>query len=119
MRILLITLLLIPLVCLGNPNSYTCFFTSFSNKEGLHKTTDNRPYIIKINGGNAVFGTEGDKYEFKVVFNKYNISMYQVTPAGNLNSITIDKNMKIVYSRNTTILGKLSPSQYYGSCKNH
>jgi hypothetical protein len=44
------------------------------------------------------------------------ISYIEITGTGNVMTTTIDINGESVHSRNTTILGELVPSQYYGTC---
>lgn len=44
------------------------------------------------------------------------ISFIEITNSGNVNTTTIDKNLKSVHSRNVVLFGELTPSQYYGTC---
>lgn len=44
------------------------------------------------------------------------ISFIQQTDTGNIMTTTITSDMKSVHSRNSVMLGKLIPSQYYGEC---
>ena len=97
--------------------TFECIFTNFSDQKGNHKETlkltflidkeAEKSYIIGNNGSNPV-----------AHFDRGNgISFVEVTGLGNSMSTTIDTKMNAVHSRNSVgILGKLLPSQYYGSC---
>jgi hypothetical protein len=97
--------------------TYKCYFTNFSNPKGNHKENLNFTFIT--NGSDTAY-VKGNFSKQEVVYiDKGNGKTFvEVTNMGNVMVTTIDKNMKAVHSRNSVgILGKLIPSQFYGTCE--
>jgi hypothetical protein len=65
-----------------------------------------KSYLLGNNGSSEVYRFDSDDQ----------LSFLEVTGTLNIMSTTIDSNMDSVHSRNSVILGKLIPSQYYGKC---
>jgi hypothetical protein len=68
---------------------------------------------------NEAFLNDGDGvYPLRLVYksNLVRAALVQVTPIGNVNSLTISHDLKVVYSRNKMFGDALKPSQYYGTC---
>lgn len=97
--------------------TYECLYSHYSNKEGLHDAEKgfkltfvideeaNKSYMVGNNGSSEVKYIDGAGTVF-----------VEITQVGNIMTTAIDAEMNSVHSRNSIILGKLLPSQYYGQC---
>lgn len=117
---LLLTPLLAPVIAQAKSVAYVCRYPVFGNEAGIKKY--GKQFELKINydaaTGQARLIGDGGTAKLKPVLNKDKsaISFIEITPSGNVMTITIDAAAKSVYSRNTTVNGKLVASQSYGSC---
>ena len=75
--------------------------------EILHDAEKNKAYVVGNQGVEEVVSIAG----YKV------ISFIEITSTKSIITTTIVNKKKTVHSRNTTLLGELIASQYYGSCK--
>jgi hypothetical protein len=104
----------------AKPTAFDCRYPVYSNEAGINKYTNN--FMLKINydarTGKATLQGDGGTARLQAVKHKQNnaISFIEITPSGNVMTITIDAQTRSVYSRNTTIGGKLVATQSYGKC---
>lgn len=116
----LILCLLLPLTLHAKPTSFDCHYPVYSNESGSKKYAEN--FTLKIHydahTGKATLQGDGGTAKLQAVKHKQNnaISFIEITPSGNVMTITIDAQTRSVYSRNTTIGGKLVATQSYGKC---
>jgi uncharacterized protein YuzE len=110
----------------GAPLTYDCSYTSHSNDKGLKN--DSQPFNIK-------FLVDAEAKKAYIVGNQGSadvipipgwegISFIEITDSGNVMTTTIVTEgtataMPSVHSRHTTMTGtgRITPSQYYGTCK--
>ena len=103
--------------------TFECQYEKYSrNGEEIKSASDKQTFVIDTETQKAYQLNEfdGGTYEFILVWaqnDKY--SLVQVTPIGNVNAVTIDSELNVVLSRNST--NTLNPvvygTQYYGKCK--
>lgn len=121
--LLILFCLFVPGISLAKPTAFVCHYPVFGNETGMNKY--GKPFELKINYDAATGQTkligDGGTAKLKPVLNKDKsaISFIEITPSGNVMTITIDATSKSVYSRNTTVNGKLAASQSYGTCTSH
>jgi len=110
-------LLLFPTIVLANTTTYSCNYTSYSNKEGNHKVKEKFElnFIVDSTGKSYMLGNNGSS-EVKSLKSKNQIAFLEITTSGNIMTTAIDSSLKSVHSRNSVMFGKMIPSQYYGKC---
>ena len=112
--------LFIPLVLQAKPTAFECRYPVYSNESGINKYTAS--FILNIfydaHTGKATLKGDGGTAKLQAVRHKHQttISFIEITPSGNVMTITIDAQARSVYSRNATIGGKLVATQSYGKC---
>ena len=117
---LILTTLLVTNFAQAKTHSMVCHYPMFGNESGLKKYGKNFELKLHfdVQSGKATLIGDGGTAKLKMVKNKDKgaITFIEVTPSGNVMTLTVDAHAKSVYSRNTTIAGKLNASQSYGSC---
>ena len=113
--------LFIPSQVFAGPVNFVCHYPVFSNESGMKKYSKHfqlKIYYDPATSQAKLIG-DGGTAKLKPVLNKDKtaITFIEVTPSGNVMTITIDTTSKSVYSRNATVNGQLVASQSYGSCK--
>jgi len=96
-----------------------CKFNTFSDNSGKYTTEELKVNIEIIENGKVYATGNNKRVPVKMLMKDYydSISFIEITPSGNLNTISIDKNTnKAVYSRHVILLGNFMPSQHYGQC---
>ena len=99
--------------------TFNCSYPVYSDKDGTHVSEEGftlkylidhdnkKSYVIGELGAEEVFAVPGDGQ----------ISFIEITDSKNVMITTVDDALSSVHSRNSVILGKLVPSQYYGNCE--
>lgn len=116
--VLVFLALLFPHVAFAEILSFECQYEQHSSPDGMRKNGDFKFTIIYDSEDDSAYvsGNNGAE-KLAVIHGTNQISFVEVTDTGNVMSTTVSKdNLQAVHSRNTTILGKLIPSQYYGKC---
>ena len=110
-------LLLFPAIVLAETTTYSCSYTSYSDKKGNHKVKEKFKlnFIVDSAGKSYMLGNNGSS-EVKSLKGENQIAFLEVTATGNIMTTAIDSNLKSVHSRNSIMFGKMIPSQYYGKC---
>ena len=102
----------------ASTKSYICDFPSYSDQRGNKKTKNSfrlqflqdleaeKAYIMGNNGANPVY----------VIPNDGGLTFIEITGTGNVMTTVILFTGPSVHSRSGIMLGKIIPSQYYGSC---
>lgn len=100
--------------------SFNCVYQMYASKEGLKKDKDfTMSFIIDTKTNKAYLkGNNGTSPVNYILGNERQITFIEQTTAGNITTTTIVDN-ESVHSRNMVIFGKLTPSQYYGTCKSN
>ena len=109
---------MLPIAAEADTKIFSCEYSSYSDEKGHHKNIDIKKQAIFVDEDDEIASlmVDGETYDYQLVISGDRVIFYQVTNDGSFNSITIDKNMDVVYSRNTLQDGLLAPSQYYGKC---
>ena len=121
MRILLAMVIsLCSAVSFASPISYVCNYESYSDEEGNHKTKEQflLTFVVDAeNGKGYIVGNQGSEEVVVIPQKTGGIAFVEVTGSGNVMTTAIDTAGTSVHSRNTSIGGKLVPTQYYGKCE--
>ena len=121
MRILLISAILTFSTALSaSPISYICNYDSYSDEEGNHKVGKEFVLTFIVDSENKkayIVGNQGSEEVAAIPHRIGGVSFVEVTGSGNVMSTVIDTAGNSVHSRNTSLGGKLVPSQYYGKCE--
>ena len=100
--------------------SYKCQYSHFSRSTGFKESSGTDIHIFTFDKvtQKASLNDGSSTYEFYLVYTSdlVRAALIQVTPIGNVNSLTISHDLKVVYSRNTMLGDSLSASQFYGTC---
>ncbi|MBI3561781.1 MAG: hypothetical protein HY080_08705 [Gammaproteobacteria bacterium] len=119
-RIVLVLVLLSARLCYAHPVLYDCRYPSYSNAAGIHQYAQAWRVKISYNtvSNSARLIGEGGTVKLKTVKHRDTaaLSFIEITPAGNVMTISIDASSHSVYSRNSIIGGKLVATQSYGTC---
>jgi hypothetical protein len=102
----------------AEPMTFICNYPNWSDENGNHKSKGEfiLTFIIDENSHKAYMLGNLGSVEVLEVKSDGQISFIQQTDTGNIMTTTITSDMKSVHSRNSVMLGKLIPSQYYGEC---
>ena len=119
MKSIAILLSLLPALVYADTTTYTCNYTTYSDQEGNHnvETKFELNFIIdKTAEKSYLLGNNGSA---EVTFFELvdQVAFIEVTTSGNIMTTAIDSNLNSVHSRNSVMLGKMLPSQYYGKCE--
>lgn len=99
--------------------TYSCRYDSYSNEKGLHKVQDDFRLAFAVNPDKETAQTITDKGKFNVDMlpsPKGGMTFVEVVDGGKVLTTSIDVDGKSVHSRNIILEGRISPSQYYGTC---
>lgn len=99
--------------------TYTCRYDSYGNEKGVHKVQDEFRLVFAVD-------TEKETAQTITVKGKFNVDMLpspkggmtfvEMVDGGKVLTTSIDVDGKSVHSRNIILEGRISPSQYYGTC---
>ena len=115
---LVIFVLLLSSAAYAEVVEYSCDYIKYSNPEGVHNVDGGFKLVFMIDKGTGksfIRGNSGVE-EVAAIPGVDRISFIEVTSTGNIMTTAIDQKLASVHSRNTIIMGELSPSQYYGKC---
>ena len=117
-QLILISLLILTTQITANVITYVCKYTHVSDRSGLKEAEDSFILTFIKNNDTDECYMLGDLGTTKVipVLKGKQITFIEITEAGNVMTTTIDSELGTVHSRNTVLLGKIIPSQYYGTC---
>jgi len=98
---------------------YLCIYPTWSDDDGTHKTK--KEYKLEfiedtISKKAVLVGNLGFSNVF-IIKGVGAVSFIEITDSGNVLTTTVTEKGVSVHSRNSVLLGKLIPSQYYGTCK--
>jgi hypothetical protein len=110
-----------PIHGLCESETYTCYYQTYADEKGVHKSEDD----LKL-----IFLVDSSKEAAKIVSSdgKSDVNVDMIySPSGGMAFIekksgadvlttSIDKRGKSVHSRNIIVDGQISPAQYYGRC---
>ena len=99
--------------------TYTCRYDSYSNEKGLHKVQDDFRLAFAVDTGKETAQAVTDKGRFNVDMlpsPKGGMTFVEMVDGGKVLVTSIDLEGKSVHSRNIILEGRISPSQYYGTC---
>jgi hypothetical protein len=117
-QILLIFYLGLAVQLFAEVTTYFCTYSHVSDQDGVNDAED--PFVLTFlmneeSGECYMLGKLGATQVIPVV-KENQITFIEITETGNVMTTTIDSKLGTVHSRNTVILGEMSPSQYYGTC---
>jgi hypothetical protein len=99
--------------------TYTCRYDSYSNEKGLQKVQDDFRLVFAVDTEKETAQTLTDKGKFNVDMlpsPSGGMTFVEMVDGGKVLTTSIDLNGKSVHSRNIILEGRMSPSQYYGTC---
>ena len=94
-----------------------CDYKNYTSDDGFHKVKDKfiLTFVLdKSNGKSYMIGNQGST-EVTILRSGEGYTFIEITGSGNVMTTTIDSKLKTCHSRNSIILGKLIPTQYYGT----
>jgi hypothetical protein len=96
-----------------------CHYESYSDKTGNNNSKEEFKLEFLVDSENGDYYLKGSEGIGKITFIKSieGFNFIEKTGSGNIMLTTIDAEGHSVHSRHTIILGKIVPSQYYGSCQ--
>lgn len=100
--------------------TYSCKYPLYSDESGSHQAEDNfsLTFLMDIQSGKSYMTGNNGTSTVAVVDDGFDtFTFIEETVMGNVNVTTITPDLKSVHSRNSTLLGELMPSQYYGTCE--
>jgi len=119
MKLIATLLLLLPVMAYADTTTYSCNYTTYSDREGSHKVKKKFElnFIVdKAAGKSYLLGNNGSS-EVKLLESGDQLAFLEVTATGNLMTTAIDSKHNSVHSRNSVMFGEMLPSQYYGKCE--
>lgn len=97
--------------------TYVCHYPTYSDTEGKYEAKNfNLTFLVDEDSKKSYMVGELGSSEVSYIPQKNALSFIEITDTGNVMSTAIDEKLNSVHSRNTLILGSLTPSQYYGTC---
>jgi uncharacterized protein YuzE len=104
---------------LADPITFICDYPVWSDSTGRH-LSDKRftlTFVVDAEADKAyMLGNNGSE-RVSVVKREGQVSFIELTSTGNVMTTTIAGDLKSVHSRNSVVVGDLTPSQYYGTCQ--
>ena len=99
--------------------THTCRYDSYSNEKGLHKVQEDFRLAFAVDTEKETAQAITDKGRFNVDMlpsPKGGMTFVEMVDGGKVLTTSIDLEGKSVHSRNIILEGRISPSQYYGTC---
>ncbi len=100
--------------------TYYCKYPLYSDESGSHKAEDDfsLTFLMDSQAGKSYMTGNNGTSAVQVVDDGFDtFTFIEETIMGNIMVTTITPDLKSVHSRNSTLLGELVPSQYYGACE--
>ena len=117
-NLIIAVLLMISANAMAETSSFLCKYSVEASPKGLTKqsTPFELRYIFDSSTQKAYLMGNVASSEVQAIENARGISFIEVTLTGNVMVTSITRAGDSVHSRNSIILEKLIPSQYYGKC---
>lgn len=99
--------------------TYTCTYDRYSNEKGVHKVQDTFKLVFTLDTTRETAQSIGPKGPLNVELlyaPEGGLSFVEAVEGGKVLVTSIDRSENSVHSRNIILQGRVSPSQYYGSC---
>jgi hypothetical protein len=99
--------------------TYTCSYDSYSNEKGVHKVQDTFKLVFTIDTTRETAQSIGPRGPINVELlyaPEGGLTFVEAVEGGKVLVTSIDRSENSVHSRNIILQGRVSPSQYYGSC---
>lgn len=102
----------------AKPIEFFCKYPKLASIDGLENANNfELTFFIDLVSKKAFMKGNNGMTELLVVKNDVEgYALIEITSTGNVMTTAIDKELSSVHSRNSIILSKLVPSQYYGKC---
>jgi hypothetical protein len=100
--------------------TYYCKYPLYSDESGSHQAEDDfsLTFLMDNQTGKSYMTGNNGTSAVQVVDDGFDtFTFIEETIMGNVMVTTITPDLKSVHSRNSTLLGELLPSQYYGTCE--
>jgi hypothetical protein len=110
---------LLPTPALSETVTYTCRYEAYGDEKGLHKVPEEFKLVFMVDSEKQTAQVIGDKGKFNVDMlpaEKGGLTFVEMIDGGKVLATSIDGDGKSVHSRNIILEGRISPSQYYGTC---
>jgi len=94
-----------------------CDYTNYASDDGFHKVKDKFVLTFVVDeskGVSYMIGNQGST-EVKMLNSEQGFTFIEITGVGNVMTTTLDFKGNTCHSRNSVVLGKLIPTQYYGT----
>jgi hypothetical protein len=96
---------------------WKCNYTSRASPEGLAADKFSMEFVLDTITVKAVIVGNNGMSEVAVVSGNQGTTFQETLRSGAVQTTTIANDASSVHSRHTMLSGKLTPSQYYGTCK--
>jgi hypothetical protein len=99
--------------------TYACRYDTYSNSKGLHDVKDEFKLVFVVDSDKQTAQIATDKGKFNVDMLPSlsgGMTFVEVIDGSKVLTTSIDLAGKSVHSRNIILEGRISPSQYYGTC---
>jgi hypothetical protein len=99
--------------------THTCRYESYNNEKGLHKVQDEFKLVFVVDTSKEVAQVVTEKGKFNVDMlpsPSGGMTFVEMIDGGKVLTTSIDAAGRSVHSRNIILEGRISPSQYYGTC---
>ena len=99
--------------------TYTCRYDTYSNPKGMHDVKEEFKLAFEVDSDKQTAQIVTDKGKFNVDMLPSlsgGMTFVEVIDGSKVLTTSIDVAGKSVHSRNIILEGRISPSQYYGTC---
>jgi hypothetical protein len=115
-------LFLAPIHALCESVTYTCYYQTYADDKGIHKSEDDLKLVFLVDNSNEtakLVGSDGrsDANVDMLYSPSGGIAFIEKKSGADVMTTSIDKDGRSVHSQNIIVDGQISPAQYYGKCK--
>ena len=96
---------------------WRCNYTSYASPERVVAVAFPMEFVVDTITRKAVIMGNNGMSDVAVVSGTEGFTFQETLSSGAVQTTTIAKDGSSVHSRHTIMLGKLTPSQYYGACR--